>query len=103
MHSRSFETPSLPGSLAATHRGFAFYVALPKAPFDLSVYPSMSLASPRLHSARSPRRPLPSMSLVPLAPFGPIDHSRFVAESPRLTTDDQQLTASTSMGIRLLC
>jgi len=35
MHPRSFETPSLPSSLAATHRGFAFYachaVALAKA------------------------------------------------------------------------
>src|SRR5439155_9268874 len=28
---RSFETRSLPGSLAATRRGFAFYVAFPKS------------------------------------------------------------------------
>ena len=30
---RSIETHSLPTSLAATHRGFAFYAAFPKAPF----------------------------------------------------------------------
>jgi hypothetical protein len=30
MGSRSFETPSLPRLLAATHRGFAFYVGFPK-------------------------------------------------------------------------
>ena len=30
---RAIETPSLPSSLAATHRGFAFYVAFPKAAF----------------------------------------------------------------------
>src|SRR5690349_24038737 len=28
-----FETRSLPSSLAATHHGFAFYVAFPEAPF----------------------------------------------------------------------
>jgi superfamily II RNA helicase len=27
---RAIETRSLPSSLAATHRGFAFYIALPK-------------------------------------------------------------------------
>ena len=31
MCSRSFETRSFPSSLAATHRGFAFYVAFPKS------------------------------------------------------------------------
>jgi hypothetical protein len=31
MCSRPFETRSLPSSLAATHRGFAFYVAFPKS------------------------------------------------------------------------
>jgi hypothetical protein len=30
MRSRSFETPSLPRLLAATNRGFAFYVGFPK-------------------------------------------------------------------------
>src|SRR5437667_9506836 len=33
---RAIETRSLPTSLAATHRGFAFYVAFPKAPFPQS-------------------------------------------------------------------
>jgi hypothetical protein len=33
---RAIETRSLPTSLAATHRGFAFYVASPKAPFPRS-------------------------------------------------------------------
>ena len=33
MRSHPFETRSLPSSLATTHRGFAFYVAFPKAPF----------------------------------------------------------------------
>jgi hypothetical protein len=62
---QGFETRSLPRSLAAARRGFAFYVADPSAPlklapfpidscapahFDLSVCPSMSLAAPRLHS-----------------------------------------------------
>ena len=36
LHFLFFETRSLPSSLAATHRGFAFYVAFPKAPFDLA-------------------------------------------------------------------
>ena len=41
MCSRPFETRSLPGSLAATHRGFAFYVAFPKSsirPVGLPIY-----------------------------------------------------------------
>src|SRR5437773_10498909 len=33
---RAIETRSLPSSLAATHRGFTFYVAFPKAPFPQS-------------------------------------------------------------------
>src|SRR4029453_8405302 len=45
---RAIETRSLPTSLAATHRGFAFYVAFPKAPFPIATC-SMSL-SPKLHS-----------------------------------------------------
>jgi len=80
---RAIETRLLPSSLAATHRGFAFYVAFPessipdrdvfyvafpkrsipslatcsmslfpKFPFDLSVCPSMSLNSRRLHSRK---------------------------------------------------
>ena len=36
---------SLPSSLAATHRGFAFYVAFPKAPFDLAARRSLPRVS----------------------------------------------------------
>ncbi len=41
MCSRPFETRSLPSLLAATHRGFTFYVAFPKGSIrpDLSVLP----------------------------------------------------------------
>ena len=46
---RSIETRSLPTSLAATHRGFALYVAFPK-----SSIPSIATRS---------------MSLIPFAPF----------------------------------
>ena len=42
---RAIETRLLPNSLAATHRGFAFYVTFPKRSI-----PSMSHASPRLRS-----------------------------------------------------
>ena len=44
--SRSFETHSLPSSLAATHRGLAFYVAFPKSsirPVGLSSTSHVSL------------------------------------------------------------
>ena len=47
--SRSFETPSLPRSLAATHRGFAFYVAFPKSfiqPLGLPIYVARVSAAP---------------------------------------------------------
>src|SRR5215472_13875846 len=47
MCSRSFETPSVPSSLAATHRGFAFYVADP-----ISSIPVRSFALPSFQ--RSP-------------------------------------------------
>jgi hypothetical protein len=40
---RAIETRSLPTSLAATHRGFAFYVALPKSSIPLIATCSMSL------------------------------------------------------------
>jgi mannose-6-phosphate isomerase-like protein (cupin superfamily) len=48
---RSIETRSLPTSLAATHRGFAFYVALPKAPFSIArmrPFQNQSLAEARV-------------------------------------------------------
>ncbi|PYK07020.1 MAG: hypothetical protein DME67_01535 [Verrucomicrobia bacterium] len=49
MRSRSFETRSLPSSLAATHRGFAFYVAFPKSsvrPLGLPIYVARVPAAP---------------------------------------------------------
>src|SRR6266496_5947872 len=60
MRSRSFETRSLPSSLAATHRGFAFYVAFPKSsfrPVGLPIYAWHDVASAKVgrssHSLRS--------------------------------------------------
>src|SRR5205823_11500767 len=50
MCSRPFETRSLPSSLAATVAALPSMSLFPKAPFDLSICPSMSLASRRLHS-----------------------------------------------------
>ena len=67
MCSRPFETRSLPRSLAATDRDFVFYVAFPKPPFDLSVFPSMSSTARRLHSLAASLATLPSMSLFPFA------------------------------------
>jgi hypothetical protein len=49
MCSRSFETRSLPSSLATTHLGFAFYVAFPKSSIPSIATCSMSLI-PQLHS-----------------------------------------------------
>jgi hypothetical protein len=49
MSSRSFETRSLPSSLATTHRGFAFYVAFPKSsirPVGLAIYVARVPAAP---------------------------------------------------------
>src|SRR2546421_4252411 len=40
---RAIETRSLPSSLAATHRGFAFYVAFPKSSIPSIATCSMSL------------------------------------------------------------
>jgi hypothetical protein len=48
---RAIETRSLPTSLAATHRGFAFYVASPKSSIPWIATCSMPLASLRLYSA----------------------------------------------------
>src|SRR6266478_3345690 len=42
-------------------------------PFDLSVFPSMSPAARRLHSLAATLAALPSMSLVPVAPFSEPD------------------------------
>src|SRR4051812_12266517 len=49
MCSRPFETRSLPSSLAATHRGFTFYVAFPKRsirPRGLPIYVARVPAAP---------------------------------------------------------
>jgi hypothetical protein len=46
---RAIETRSLPTSLAATHRGFAFYVAFPKSSIPSVATCSMSLI-PQLRS-----------------------------------------------------
>src|SRR6266850_5340964 len=46
----------VPRSLAATLAAWPSMSLFPKAPFDLSVCPSMLLASPRLHSRSCPRR-----------------------------------------------
>src|SRR6266545_4565578 len=62
---RAIETRSLPTSLASTHRGFAFYVALPKSSIPSIATCSMSLAFPRLHSRtrnRSCSRILPQIT-----------------------------------------
>src|SRR6266542_2849861 len=47
---RAIETRLLPSSLAATHRGFAFYVAFPKRSIPSLATCSMSLDSRRLPS-----------------------------------------------------
>jgi len=68
---RAIETRSLPNSLAAAHRGFAFYVAFPKAPFlDRDVF-YLGNPFPRLKLARCPLSlaptlvALPSISVIP--------------------------------------
>jgi hypothetical protein len=82
MCSRPFETRSLPSSLAATHRDFAFYVAFPKAPFDLSVFPSMSLASTRLPFTLSARELAKDRFGEPPKPGRRGDRSREFAAIP---------------------
>jgi hypothetical protein len=55
MPSRPFETRSLPSSLAATQRGFAFYVAFPKSsirPVGLPIYVARVPAAPFARSYR---------------------------------------------------
>ena len=58
----AFETRSLPTLARCFPRSFTFYVAFPKSSIRLSVWPSMSLASPAapLYLGSSRRaRPLP--------------------------------------------
>src|SRR5438105_1877696 len=50
MCSRPFETRSFPNSLAASLAVLPSMSLFPKAPFDLSVFPSMSRAARRLRS-----------------------------------------------------
>jgi hypothetical protein len=50
---RAIETRSVPTSLAATHRGFAFYVAFPKSSIPLFATCSMSLNPSAPFSTRS--------------------------------------------------
>src|SRR5215471_18828835 len=82
MCSRTFETPSLPSSLAATHRGFAFYVAFPKLHSTSRFAHLWLLASPpapcsllpsSLYLLCSARSSLgEGGSLIPFAPFGDV-------------------------------
>ena len=47
MRSRPFETRLPPSSLAATHRGFAFYVACPTRSIETRLLPSSLAATHR--------------------------------------------------------
>src|SRR5436309_7466475 len=44
---RAIETRSLPTSLAATHRGFVFYVASPKSSIETRSLPALNRSYPR--------------------------------------------------------
>jgi hypothetical protein len=76
---RAIETRSLPSSLAATHRGFAFYVAFPKRSIPLFATCSMSLIPQLYFSLIVSRQPpaaldryltaFPTMSQFPTAPL----------------------------------
>jgi hypothetical protein len=77
---RAIETRSLPTSLAATHRGFAFYVALPKKLYSLGrdvffvADPISSIVSRSLPlGSTAALTALPAMSLIPSAPFTAVD------------------------------
>jgi hypothetical protein len=51
-------------------RDFAFYVAFPKAPFDLSALPIHVARVPAApFTRRFPRSPAAAGSLIPFAPF----------------------------------
>ena len=73
---RAIETRSLPTSLAATHRGFAFYVASPKssipwiATCSISEIPFVGLKLAHCPRSLAPTLvTLPSISLIPCARF----------------------------------
>jgi hypothetical protein len=104
---KDFETRSLPNSLVATHRGFAFYVAFPKSsirPVGLPIHVARVPAAPFARRyrrdftliTRSPQRPcasylaaLPSTraietrSLPTLARRYPRDFTFYVADPTR--------------------
>ena len=72
MCSRPFETPSLPSSLAAAHRGFAFYVAFPESSIETRSLPALAHRYPRDFAfyVAFPKSSIPSiatcsMSLIP--------------------------------------
>jgi hypothetical protein len=77
MRSVSFETRSLPSSLATTHRGFAFYVAFPKKLHSICRFAHVCRSTPSSLYCISAApaaldrylAALPAMSLVPIAPF----------------------------------
>jgi hypothetical protein len=72
---RRVETYSLPNSLAATHPGFTFYVADPISSIETRSFPNLLVAT---------RATLPSMSLIPSAPFA---HGReFIAADTAAST-----------------
>ena len=80
---RAIETRSLPTSLAATHRGFAFYVASPK-----SSIPSIATCS---------------MLLVPSAPFGSDAPKSFAFALSASQLFSQRLNSSTPQRLNILC
>jgi hypothetical protein len=47
LSTRAIETRSLPTSLAATHRGFAFYVAGPTSSIETRSLPALTRSFPR--------------------------------------------------------
>jgi hypothetical protein len=73
LSNRAIETRSLPTSLAATHRGFAFYVAFPKrsipslATCSMSEIPLKLVRVPALSPL--PVAALPSISKFPFPQF----------------------------------
>jgi hypothetical protein len=73
---RAIETRSLPTSLAATPRGFAFYVALPKSSIETRSLPTLARCYPCSFSfyVADPISSIPliatcSMSLIPSTPL----------------------------------
>jgi len=93
---RPFETRSLPSSLAATHRGFAFYVAFPKSSIETRLLPSSLAATHRgfafyvafpkrsIETRSFPNSLAASLAVLPsisLCPNAPLKLVRFPARS----------------------